>query len=66
MSNVSLAAIAPLVVVAVGFVVYCWIDLAKSRTKYLPRWAWAVCMLSVPLGGILYLIFGRDTSSVDD
>jgi Phospholipase_D-nuclease N-terminal len=49
-------------VAAVAFTVYCLIDLARaSSVKHLPKWAWAViCLISEPLGGILYLIFGRD------
>jgi phospholipase D-like protein len=55
------AALIPLVAVAIAFEVYCLVDLARAEeVRYLPRWAWiAVCLVSVPLGGIAYLIFGR-------
>jgi len=55
------AALIPLVVVAVGFVVFCLVDLARAgEVRYLPKWAWAViCVVSVPLGGIVYLALGR-------
>jgi hypothetical protein len=55
------AALVPIVVIAVGFVVFCLVDLARAdQVRYLPRWAWAiVCLISVPLGGIVYLILGR-------
>jgi hypothetical protein len=55
------AALVPLVVVAVGFVVFCLFDLARAgEVRYLPKWAWAViCVMSVPLGGIIYLALGR-------
>jgi hypothetical protein len=55
------AALVPIVVIAVGFVVFCLVDLARAdQVRYLPRWAWAiVCLVSVPLGGIVYLILGR-------
>ncbi len=58
--SVSLAALVPLVV-GVGFVVYCLTDLARARNvRYLPKWAWAlICVVSVPLGGIIYLSIGR-------
>jgi len=49
------------VVVAVGFVVFCLVDLARAgEVRFLPKWAWAViCVVSVPLGGIAYLALGR-------
>jgi hypothetical protein len=54
------AAIAPLAVLAVGFVAYCLYDLSRSQVRHLPKWAWALlCVVSVPLGGILYLTLGR-------
>jgi len=55
------AALVPLVLVAVGFVVFCLVDLARAgEVRYLPKWAWAViCVVSVPLGGIVYLALGR-------
>ena len=58
--DVPVAALIPLVVVALGFVVYCWIDIARSEVQYLPKWAWGlICTFSVPLGGIVYLLVGR-------
>ncbi len=56
----SVAALAPVAVLAVAFIAYCLWDLARSEVRYLPKWAWAVlCVLSVPLGGIAYLVLGR-------
>lgn len=51
----------PVLAVAVAFVVYCWYDLAQvSRTRYLPKWAWAIiCVITIPLGGLAYLLLGR-------
>lgn len=55
------AAILPLIVLAVGFVAYCLVDVARSEVRHLPKWAWAaICILSVPLGGIIYLLVGRE------
>jgi Phospholipase_D-nuclease N-terminal len=58
---VRAVALVPVIVIGAGFVVFCLVDLARARkVRYLPKWAWAlVCLISVPLGGILYLIFGR-------
>ncbi len=60
MSSV-VAALIPIVVVAVGFEVFCLVDVVRAdEVRYLPRWAWAViCLISIPLGGIAYLIVGR-------
>ncbi len=58
------AALAPIVVLAVAFVAYCLWDLSRSRVRYLPKWAWAViCVVSVPAGGIVYLLVGRDAGA---
>ncbi len=59
-----LAVIIPVLAVAVGFVVFCLIDLARAEeVRYLPKWVWAIlCLglgLSVPWGGILYLWVGK-------
>jgi hypothetical protein len=60
-ASVPVAAWAPLVVLAVVFVGYCLFDVFRSDVRYLPRWAWAaVCVLSVPMGGIVYLLIGRE------
>jgi len=59
--DVPWTALVPVIVVAVGFVVYCWVDIARGEVRHLPKWAWAiVCVISVPLGGIAYLLFGRE------
>lgn len=61
MSDINFAALMPIIVLALVFVVYCWVDMARSQVKHLPRWAWAiVAVVSVPLGGILYLTIGRE------
>ncbi|HEX2851298.1 MAG TPA: PLDc N-terminal domain-containing protein [Acidimicrobiales bacterium] len=60
-ADVPVAALVPLVLIAVGFVVYCLVDLARAPSvRYLPKWVWAlVCLASVPVGGIVYLLVGR-------
>lgn len=57
----SAAPVMGLGLVVLGFVVYCLVDVVRAQSvRHLPKWLWAIiCCLSVPLGGILYLIFGR-------
>ena len=57
----SLAALLPVIVIGAGFVAFCLADLTRARqVRYLPKWAWVlVCLVSVPLGGIIYLSIGR-------
>lgn len=56
------AAVAPLLLLALGFVAWVLVDIARAcSVQYLPKWAWAlVSILSIPLGGIIYLLLGRD------
>ena len=56
-----LSALVPLIVLAVAFAVFCVLDVARAaEVRYLPKWAWAImCLISVPLGGIIYLVLGR-------
>ncbi len=51
----------PGMLTAAGFAAFCLADLARAReARYLPKWAWAaICMCSIPLGGIMYLTVGR-------
>jgi hypothetical protein len=55
-------ALAPLVILAAALVGYCLYDIYRATgTRYLPRWAWAViCVLSIPLGPLAYLVLGRE------
>lgn len=61
-SFVSGAPVILLGVILLCFVVYCWADLARAeRVRHLPKWLWAiVCLVSIPLGGILYLMFRKE------
>lgn len=59
-ADVPWAALVPIVVLLVGFQLYCLIDLMRSETQHLPKWAWAlVIALGSPIGGIVYLATGR-------
>lgn len=55
-------ALAPVLLLAVGFVTWVVVDIVRSDTvKYLPKWAWIVIsVISIPLGGIIYLLLGRE------
>ena len=60
MEGIPWAALAPVLVLLTAFLVYCLVDLTRSEVQHLPKWAWAViCLLFVPLGGIIYLTIGR-------
>jgi hypothetical protein len=56
------AALIPVAVVEVAFVIFCLVDLVRApEVRYLPRWAWAIiCLVCNPFGGLAYLIFGRN------
>jgi len=64
MSGISLAAVAPLLILALAFVIYCWVDIARNDVKHLPKWAWAIiAVISIPIGGVVYLVIGRESAS---
>ena len=57
------AGLIPVAILFVGFVAYCIVDIARHDVKHLPKWAWmAISFLSIPLGGIAYLLVGRDAN----
>lgn len=61
MSDIPWAALAPVFVLLVAFVIFCLVDIRRSTVRYVPRWVWVLlCVLSIPLGGIIYLLFGRE------
>ncbi len=55
------AVLAAIVVIAVAFEAFCQADIYRAgAVRYLPKWAWAgICLISIPLGGIVYLGIGR-------
>lgn len=59
----NVAAIAPIAILLVGWVVFALYDLSRSDVKHLPKWVWAIIILiSIPLGGVVYFLVGRDPS----
>ena len=56
-----IAALAPVLALAVFYIVWVVYDILHSEVRHLPRWGWVlVTVLSVPIGGIVYLLIGRD------
>ena len=55
-------ALAPLFLLALGFVTWVVVDIVRSDSvKHLPKWAWVILsVVSIPVGGIVYLLVGRD------
>lgn len=61
--NIPWAAIIPLAILFVSFVVYCIVDIVRHDVKYVPKWAWIlISCVSIPLGAIIYLLVGRDAN----
>ena len=61
MGDIPWAALSPLIVLLGAFVVYCLVDISRNEVRHLPKWAWVViCLISIPFGGIAYLLIGRD------
>lgn len=58
------AVFGPIAVLVLAWVAWLWVDIARRpRVRYLPKWAWAaLCLLSVPIGGVVYLLLGREKS----
>ena len=62
-SSIPWAGLIPVAVLVVGFLIYCVVDIARHDVKHLPKWAWIVIScVSIPLGGIIYLLVGRDSN----
>ena len=53
--------IIPLVVIQLGLIVYCLIDLSRrEKVRGLPKWAWAlIIILGELIGPIVYIFVGR-------
>lgn len=52
--------IIPLVLLQLGLMVYCLIDLSRREQTRGPKWLWAILIvLGELVGPVVYLIFGR-------
>ncbi|MDO8972144.1 MAG: PLD nuclease N-terminal domain-containing protein [Saprospiraceae bacterium] len=50
----------PLLVIQLGLMVFCLMDLARREKTKGPKWLWAVLIVfGQLLGPVVYLIFGR-------
>jgi ABC-2 type transport system ATP-binding protein len=56
-----------IVVLAVAFAAFCLVDLGRTgQVRYLPKLVWVVIIcVSMPWGGLLYLLIGKDRQSPD-
>ena len=62
-SGRTLLALVPVIVLLVGLIVFCLVDLIRAPdVRYLPKPAWAliIILVSAPLGALAYLAFGRN------
>jgi hypothetical protein len=61
MTPALIAALVPLLVAMAAFEVFVLVDLRRAvEVRLLPKWGWALVMfLSIPVGGIVYLLVGR-------
>ncbi len=55
------AAFVPIILLVVAYVAWIVRDILRSEVKHLPRAAWiAIAVLSIPVGGIVYLLVGKE------
>jgi hypothetical protein len=53
-------ALVPVIVIALAWLIFCFVDIKRHEVRYLPKWVWVIiCCISIPLGGIIYLAVGR-------
>ncbi|QHW36236.1 hypothetical protein GZH82_02075 [Staphylococcus ursi] len=53
----------PIIILIIIYLFICYRDLYKiNMVKYLPKWGWSIIIIiSIPLGGVIYFLFGRET-----
>ena len=60
--DIPWAGILPVAILGLAFVAYCVVDIVRHPVRHLPKWLWIVIScVQIPLGGIVYLIVGRDS-----
>jgi len=56
----SVAGLALVAVILVGFVAFCIVDVVRREPKVLPRWAWIlICLFANLVGPLTFLLIGR-------
>jgi len=66
LSGGALLALTPVVLLVVGLVIFCLVDLIRApAVRYLPKPLWALIILvgSIPIGPVLYLVLGRERTA---
>lgn len=59
--DIPWAAVIPAIILYYAWVVFIVVDIVRHEVRHLPRWGWLlIVLLSVPIGGIVYLFVGRD------
>ena len=62
LASLALVGILLALLLVVGFAIFCLLHLAGAdRVRFLPKVVWAILIIISPLlGGIFYLLLGRD------
>ena len=57
----NLKLLIPLAIIGLIYLYLCARSIfGNDSTRYLPKWLWLViCLISVPLGGVIYYFIGR-------
>mgnify|MGYP000864182648 FL=1 len=58
--NKTLLIMIPIVILYLLYLFFCFLDIKKNEVKHFSKIIWfIICAISVPVGGILYFVFGR-------
>ncbi|SUK05037.1 Uncharacterised protein [Staphylococcus agnetis] len=57
----------PLILIVIVYLTYCLYDLFKvPNVKFFSKWIWGIIVcISIPFGGIVYILIGRDDEEVN-
>ena len=58
--NKILLIMIPIVILYIVYLTFFFLDIKNHKVKYFSKFIWfIVCLISVPLGGIVYFFIGR-------